>query len=340
MTNLAFLALALSTPAAPADVRLAWKFKPGDVLRYRVMQVVQQSISGMGNMETGIETGQVLNEKVQSVAADGTAKLEVTWEALRYHLNAPMASGMDYDSTKDTPDSATGPMKSLAKLVGSSFQVEMKPSGEIVTLTGIDELMKKVGSDSAAGPMGGMLQRSFSDSSMKQKMETVVFPDKAIADGETWKRSSTFDVPSLGKLKIDYDFKLDGTETVDAGKAAKIGVLYSMSIGGGKPDMSGMPGAERFDVDVSIDDAKGDGTIDFSSDLGRMVQTRLTSDMDIKMNMTPKGDAKGGAPAMKLGVQTHQKVTTTLLGASDPAFPKDADAKPDGKKDAKPEPKK
>ena len=336
MTNLAALALALSTPAVPADVRLAWKLKQGDVLRYRVMQVVQQSISAMGNMETTTEIGQVLNEKVQSVTADGTAKLEVTWEALRYHLSAPMT--MDYDSTKDAPDSATGPAKSLAKLVGSSFQVEMKPSGEIVSLTGIDDLMKKVGSDSGAGPMGGMLQKSFSDTSMKRSMETVVFPDKAIADGETWKRSSTFDVPSLGKLKIDYDFKLDGTETVAAGKAAKIGVLYSMSIGGGKPDMSGMPGADRFDVDLSVDDAKGDGTIDFSSDLGRMVETRLTSDMDINMNMTPKGDAKGGSPPMKIAVQTHQKLTTTLLGASDPAFP--ADTKSDVKKDATPEPKK
>jgi hypothetical protein len=335
--NLAVLALALSTPAAPADVRLAWKFKAGDVLRYRVMQVVQQSISGMGNMEMTIENGQVLKEKVQSVAPDGTAKLEVTWEALRFHLGAPMAGGMDYDSTKDAPESASGPMKGLAKLVGSSFQVEMKPSGEIVSLTGIDDLMKKVGSDSGAGPMGGMLQRSFSDTSMKRSLETVVFPEKTMADGETWKRSSTFDVPSLGKLKTDYDFKLDGTETVDGAKASKIGVLYSMSLGGGKPDMSGMPGAERFDVDLSMDDAKGDGTIDFSADLGRMVRTKLTSDMDINMNMTPKGDAQGGAGAMKLAVQTHQKLSTTLLGASDPAFEADTAG---AKKDAKPEPKK
>jgi hypothetical protein len=337
VSNLVLLAFALSNSAA-ADAHLAWKFKEGDVLRYRVLQVVQQSISGMGNMETTIENGQVLKEKVQSVAPDGTAKLEVTWEALRFHLGAPMASGLDYDSTKDAPESAAGPMKSLAKLVGSSFQVEMKPSGEIVSLTGIDDLMKKVGSESGAGPMGGVLQKSFSDTSMKRSLETVVFPDKAIADGETWKRASTFDVPSLGKLKIDYDFKLDGTETVDGTKAAKVGVLYSMSVGGGKPDMSGMPGADRYDVDLSMDDAKGEGTIDFSSEAGRMIRTQLSSDMDINMNMNPKGGGQGGPPAMKLAIQTHQKLSTTLLGASDPPFA--ADAKKDAKADAKPEPKK
>jgi hypothetical protein len=232
-------------------------------------------------------------------------------------------------------------MKGLAKLVGSAFEVEMKPTGEIVSLTGIDDLMNKVGAGSQAGPMGGMLAKSFNDASMKRSMETVVLPDKALADGETWKRTSTFDVPSLGKLKIDYDFKLDGMESAAGSKAAKIGVLYAMSLAGGKPDMSGMPGADQFDVDLTIDDAKGDGTIRFAPDLGRVLETKLASDMDVNMNLNPKGDKAGAGAAMKLAVQIHQKLSTTLLGASDPAFvPEAKDAKTDGKKDAKPEPKK
>jgi hypothetical protein len=332
----ALVALSLSTPCVPGDVRLAWKFKEGDVLRYRVMQ--DQTISGTGG-ETSTHTGQVLAEKVRSVTPDGTAKLDVTWEALRFRLDSPMGGNLDFDSTRDSADSAAGPTKGLAKLVGSTFQVEMKPSGEIVSLTGIDDLMKKVGSSSDAGPMGGMLSKAFSDGNMKRAMQTVVLPEKSIADGESWKRQSTFDVPSLGKLQTDFDFKLQGTEAVAGSKAARIGVVYTMSIAGGKPDMSGTPMADRFDVDFTIKDAKGDGVIHFSPDLGRIVDTQLASDMDADMTLTPKGD-KAGAGPMKLAVQTHTKNATTLLGASDPAFPKDSDAKAEGKRDAKPEPKK
>ena len=322
MLNLAIVALALS----PSETKLAWKLHEGDVLRYRILQDIRQEMSPMG-MQTDSRVGQVLKEKVQSVAPDGTAKIEVTWEALQYRLHSPMGGGVDYDSTKDAAEASAGPMKSLSKLVGSAFRLEMKPPGEIVALSGIDEVMTKLTAGGDAGPMGAMLSKSFNDASMKRALETVLLPEKALADGETWKREAQFDVPALGKLKIDFDFKLDGSETVAGSKAAKVGVLYSMSLGGGKPDMTGMPGADQYDIDLSMNDAKGEGTIHFSPDLGRMVKTQLDSDMDMAMVLKPKGESKAGAgDGMKMGIVIHQKLTTTLLGASDPAF--EADAKP------------
>lgn len=332
MLNLALVALSFASPSAspslPAEVRLAWKFHEGDVLRYRILQDIRQEMSPMG-METATKVGQVLREKVQSVATDGTAKIEVTWEALRYHMDSPMGSGMEFDSTKDAPETVTGPMKGVAKIVGSAFQLEMKPSGEIVALRGIDEVMAKIAAGGEGGPMSSMLAKSFNDASMKRALETMVLPDKGLADGEAWKRQSQFDIPALGKLKVDFDFKLDGTETVGGSKAAKVGVLYSMSLGGGKPDMSGMPGAEQYDIDLTMNDAKGEGTIHFSPDLGRMVKTQLASDMDMGMVLKPKGESKAGeGEGIKMGIVIHQKLTSTLLGASEPAFEDAAKTEP------------
>ena len=335
MLNLALVAFPLAPAAVPSETRLAWKLHEGEVLRYRIIQDIRQEMSPMG-MQTNSQVGQVLKEKVQGVAPDGTAKLEVTWEALRYRLDSPMGGGLDYDSTKDSTDAPAGPMKGLSKVVGSVFRLEMKPTGEIVALSGIDEVMTKITSGGDLGPMGPMLSKSFNDASMKRALETVLLPEKALTDGETWKREAQFDVPALGKLKIDFDFKLDGTEMVAGAKAAKVGVLYSMSLAGGKPDMTGMPGADQFDIDLSMNDAKGEGTIHFSPDLGRMVKTQLDSDMDMAMVLKPKGEAKADAgEGMKMGIVIHQKITTTLLGASDPAF--EADAKPaETKKPAEP----
>jgi hypothetical protein len=246
---------------------------------------------------------------------------------------------MDYDSTKDAPESAPAPLKGLVKVVGSAFQLEMKPTGEIVSLHGIDDLMQKIGSSSESGPMGNVVAKSFNDASMKRALETIVLPEKEVADGGSWKRSSQFDVPSLGKMKIDFDFKLDGTEEIAGSKCAKVGVVYAMSLGDGKPDMSGMPGAQQFDIDLSMEGGDGQGTIDFSPELGRMVLTKIASDMDLNMTLKPKGDAKGaGGEGMKLAVRVHQQLATSLLGAKDPAF--EAEAKPAPKTEPKSEPKK
>jgi hypothetical protein len=335
--NFALAALAISVAPAAADAHLAWKFKEGDVLRYRILQDVHQTISGMSSMEVDTKIEQVLREKVQSVAADGTAKIEVTWEALRFHASVPMAGEIDFDSTKDAPESAAGPVKSLAKVVGSAFQLEMKPNGEIVSLRGIDELMEKLSADGSTARMKDVLSKSFNDVSMKRALETVVLPEKAIGDGGTWKRTSQFDVPSIGKMQVDFDFKLEGTEEAAGSKCAKVGVLYVTTLAGGKPDTSSMPGAQNFDVDLAMDDAKGQGSILFSADLGRMVRTQIASDMNLSMNLKPKGDPKaeakpeakaGTGGTIKLVFSIHQRLTTSLLGASEPAFEPEAKTEP------------
>jgi hypothetical protein len=112
-----------------------------------------------------------------------------------------------------------------------------------------------------------------------------------------------------------------------------------MSMGAGKPDLSSMPGAENFDIDFSMDDAQGEGTIYFSPDKGRVIRSATATDMDMNMSMKPKGQDKGDEGKMEMAIRVNVKSTVALLGADDPAFEatpkKDSAAKDAASKDPK-----
>jgi hypothetical protein len=121
-------------------------------------------------------------------------------------------------------------------------------------------------------------------------------------------------------------------EAQGGGTCAKVGVKYELSMSG-KPDSSAFPGAEQMDIDLSMDDASGEGTIYFSADQGRLVRSTLLTDMDMNMSMKPKGQDKGDSSKMEMAIKVNLKSTVSLLGADDPAFEATPKKEP-GAKDA------
>lgn len=337
----AFASAFVSSPARVAreDVKLAWKFKEGDVLRYRIVQDTRQTISGPGEFEVGSSVSQVIRQKVKSVSGDGVATLDCTWEAVKMHVGMPMGGDMDFDSTQPgAAEKAPAALKGFAGLPGTAFQLEMKPTGEIASIHGITEAMQKVFSvdDPTMRMMKDMMERSFNDESMKRSLETTVLPEKPVAVGGKWSRDTEFDMQKIGKLKAHFDFTYDGKEDQSGSPCAKVSTKYTLSMGAGKPDMSSMPGAENFDIDLSMDDAQGEGTIYFSCDKGRLIRSTTATDMDMNMAMKPKGQDKGEEGKMEMAIRVNIKSTVALLGADDPAFeatpkkdssPKDASSK-------------
>jgi Family of unknown function (DUF6263) len=330
-------------PLAGEDVQLAWKFKAGDVLRYRIVQDTRQTISsGQGEFEVGSNVSQVIGEKVKSVSADGVASIDCTWEAVKLHIGLPMGGDMDFDSTQaGSAQSAPPLLKGFASLPGSTFQIEMKPNGEIASLHGIGDAMKKVltSDDAVMKGMKDMMERAFNDDSMKRALEAAVLPDKPVAPGGTWARDTEFDMQRFAKMKAHFDLTYAGTENQSGSPCAKVNVKHKITMGAGKPDTSSMPGGENFDIDLSMDDASGDGSFYFSADKGRLILSTMTTDMDMNMTLKPKGQDKGDEGKMEMAVRVNLKSTVSLLGADDPAFEaspkKDSAAKDAASKDPK-----
>ena len=313
----------LASPCVHEDVRLAWKLKEGEVLRYRMVQDSHQTITGPGEFEVSSTVSQVIREKVKSVSPDGVASLECTWEAVKVHMTQPMVGEMDFDSTQaGSAQSAPGPLKGFANLPGATFEMDMKPTGEVVTLHGISDAMKKVFSadDPSTRQIRDMMERSFNDDSMKHNLETAILPEKPVAVGGKWARDTEFELHKLGKMKAHFDFTFTGMEDQGGGSCAKVNAKYEMTMGPSKPDMSSSPGGEHMDVDLTMDDAGGEGTIHFSPEKGRLVHSALVTDMDMNMSIKPKGQDKGDEGKMEMAIKATLKLTVSLLGADEPAF--------------------
>jgi hypothetical protein len=162
-----------------------------------------------------------------------------------------------------------------------------------------------------------MMEQSFNDDSMKRSLETAILPEKPVAVGGTWARDTEFDMQKLGKLKAHFNFTYTGMEAQGGASCAKISTKYEMSMSG-KPDSAAFPGGEQMDIDLSMDDAQGEGTILFSPEKGRLVRSTLMTDMDMNMSMKPKGQDKGDEGKMEMAIKVNLKSTVSLLGADDP----------------------
>ena len=320
---LPFVLSILAAPVATEDVRLTWKFREGDVMRYRMVQEMEQAVTGPGEFETKSNVSQVLKQTVKSVSADGIAAIECTWEALRFHMNVPMGGDVDFDSTHgDTESNVSGPLKGLIKLVGSTFRMEMKPNGEIVSIHGIAEVMEAVfsGDDPETQPMRTMMSQMFTDESMKRMMEASVLPEQALAIGDTWTRDIEVPMGPIGKVKVHSDYALDSVGTTRGVRCAKVAVKQTMSLADGKPDFSAMPFAEQFDIFMTIDDSKGEGALYYAIERGGLAEFDLDSHTEMSMKMAPKGDAESNMPDLKMNIEMDMKISMVLLGPEEPAF--------------------
>jgi hypothetical protein len=145
----------------------------------------------------------------------------------------------------------------------------MKSNGDVTAVRGVSETMKKLleNGDAATKSTRDMMQRAFTDEAMKRYLGTTVLPEKPVAVGARGCATRCSRVPPLGKLKAHFDFNLLGMEDTRQTHCAKLGTKFELKLEG-KPDLSAMPGAANFDIDMSMDGAQGEGTIFFSPEKG------------------------------------------------------------------------
>lgn len=305
-----FTALALLAPITARDgVEIRWHFKAGDALRYRMM-LEQTTEMSMMPEPMNVSVGYVFREDVKEVAADGTASIDIAYEAVRMELN--VGGDMSFDSTL-TGDAAKANEPKLAKMfkpmLEGKVHMKLEPSGRLSEMTGAKEMLAKVLENADGGSSNPMFERMFSEDSMRKMFETNIFPEKALATGDTWKRDFDQPAPPLGAIKFAIDNKLEGQEQHGGNACAKISMLTKMTI---VADDSA-----QLSMHVKMDDSLGKGTMWFDTQNGRM--SELNQTMELKMSI---GQGSEDAGSEDGGMQITSSVSTTmlLLGKDAPAF--------------------
>ena len=279
----ASLLLTSTSGAQPVD--LTPQIKVGDELRYTVSQntVVVQLV---GRQDSHVTTDFVFNVESKD---DSGAVVGCVYEAMSVSFES---GGMSfaYDSRNPKPEDAQNPLvQMLGQIVGFELQLNVSPTGQIVSIEGLETLL--------AGPGGQMLSQ-FADAEMiKRVMSQIFAPDHehpTAEVGEVWTKSETSTLEGGPNMVMTTEMKLEGLD----------GAIAHLPFTG-SAHMEPVEGAEES-VDVELTNNEISGDVYWDTKAG--ILDRHTMRLMLEMTVT-----RAGMPSQQISIE---QTSTTKRTAS------------------------
>jgi hypothetical protein len=195
-------------------VELRYRLQKGETytLRMTAKQDVVQWVMG-NEMEIAQTFSFAMTYKVNDVDEEDVAEIEVTFSSVKFKMEQQMMT-LEFDSD-DPPDEIPEPLKAFAAMVGQSLKVKMKPTGAVVAVEGIEEMMENVldavdlPNDAAKEQAMQMFDQFFGEDSLTSMLEgmTRIYPDDPVAAGESWTTQMDAKIGFPMRLKNTYKLK-------------------------------------------------------------------------------------------------------------------------------------
>lgn len=254
---------------ASAQVQLRFKFTPGEVLRQKTVQEMKMAAEVQGQ-KLNTEMTQTMNieQAVESVDADGGARVRQKINRIRMSMKAPLGQGFEFDSADESVGQAPAAITNmLKKMAGAEFQARIAPTGQYSEVT-IPEDLEKALKGAPGSPFGG----DGSDS-LKQMMgqSAATFPEQPVRTGDSWSDDLTMKM-QFGEMKIHRTNTYAGTNEEG---------LHVINIA---LDMEIAPG-ENQQIRMKIKDSNAQGTLLFDNAKGRVVRTDLEQTMTMETSV-------------------------------------------------------
>ena len=305
-----------------------WKWREGEVLRYRVSNDIDMTIAMSmlpEPMATTMQQVMHIRQEVLEVDAEGAARVRTTYESMSLDAEVPGQGTVSWSSEDPEVDpdsplaSMTGPW---AMLVDESLTMRVDRRGELTEIEGLDDMVERLLDDlgedpeqaEAAAAMRPMLEEFLSEENMGKLTQQglLSFPAEPLTVGDAWTEELSMEVPVLGEVAQSQTYTLERFE----GDVAVFHISGTLSMGTGVP-VPGLPPelAEMMDIAVETDRGDVEGTIRFDRDRGLVVRQDLTMELDLEMTMTPKGEmAETIDEPMVVAIESSTSTVYELLG--------------------------
>lgn len=304
-------------------VELKYRLEVGKkyYLRMRVDEKITQEMLGQKqDMEQTLGFEHTLVPTAVD-AAGITAKL--TFERVVFRQKGA-TGGVDYDS-KDAPADVPPAARSMAALAGFTLTAQWRPNGEIVEVTGVQELLEavleKIPDDAAGAQLRETIKTQLSVDGMKETMSDVlvVLPDEPVAAGDTWSHRVTLS-KELG-LSTETTYTLKEVR----GRRAVVAIVSKVS---SDPDKMLELGPLKARSSLKGEQS---GSVEIDLDTGLPVKGDAQGAIHGELTMTGGPDAPGGG---ELKVPMKIELRTRLSGGGAKAEASEGDKDRAGEKDA------
>ena len=223
------------TSASGNEVVLKFNLEKGKTYHYAMDIDMENEMQGQKmasdmNFEYDV---QITDEK------DGVKTLTTTYRRIAMDMNAP-GMRMEIDTDEPLKDTAAGapanPMNMMGRMFhavkGKSFQMKVNEQGQIVEVTGMDQLAEAMVNSTGADEemkqsMRQMFASQFSEENIRQSFSQAfnIFPARPVKVGDTWDREMDMKGLMAGNYKTTYTVKeISGNSVVlDMKSAMAIG---------------------------------------------------------------------------------------------------------------------
>lgn len=274
-------------PGNGGAITLKFNLPVGSSYNYNIEVSIQMNgnINGQAlNMNNKMAMGYGFTAAGDSA---GWKKLNATIENISMHISGNGVN-INYDSNQpaDTSDVVSATVgKVLGALKGGQFQFTMNDSGQVGSVSGIQDMMQRIMSSinvPGASAMVSGIGSTFNDENFKQNIQQSfgMYPNKPVKPGDTWQNTTEMNNQGM-ILKLDNTYTL---QSVDGNNAnvkvdSKISSQGAMSINGT------MSGTMKFDVPTGL---PLDGNLDMNMNMGEANSQSAPLKMDMKTKITGK----------------------------------------------------
>jgi hypothetical protein len=273
--SVAFLLTTVCFAADKVDLKLHLKAGESHEMKMTQMQDIAQTMSG-SEFKMKQTQEMVIGLDCIAVDANGNMDVKMSYKSMKISMEGPMGK-MEFDSAKPkAADANTPPHEKmmadmLAAMVGSEFQMKIKPTGETTDIRGLSEMMNKIKGD-ASSPMANVIGKMFDEDQVKELTGNMVnmYPAGPVAIGESWydTKSMNFMMP----IDIDTTYMLKGVKD----GLATIDMVSKMDMGDSSKPLAIDPN-NKMSMQMS-------GTINGTSEVD--LATGLSKKTDMTMNFS------------------------------------------------------
>jgi len=269
----ATLGVAAAQPTHGAET-MRWKFKPGETLRYTMVQETTQGMKAMGqDFKTSLNQTVDLHWSVKNVASDGVAELSQTIDRVRTKVEGP-GNSFEFDSQAGkAPEGQIAALLTpmLKALVGAEFTFKMNGRGELSEIKVPQKLLDSLRQAGPAASASGM----FSEEGMKNliSQSSLTLAEGPLEKGKSWTQQAKVPSP-IGTMVMDKTYTLDGPSPKQAG-------LLQISV---DTKVTLEPAADS-NVAVKIGSQKATGEFEFDPQAGRVVSSRVTEKLQMSLSV-------------------------------------------------------
>ena len=262
--------------AAQGAETLRWKFKPGETLRYTMVQETTQGMKAMGqDFKTSLNQTVDLHWSVKNVGGDGLAELSQTIDRVRTKVEGP-GNTFEFDSQagKEPQGQIASLLTPMLKaLVGAEFTFKMNGRGELSEIKVPQKLLDSLRQSGPAANTGGM----FSEEGMKNliSQSSLTLAEEPLEKGKSWTQQAKVPVPMLGTMLLNKTYTFDGPS-----KEAGVDLILLDT------KVTLEPAADS-NIAVKITAQKGTGEFTFDPQAGRVISSQVND--HLKMSLSVMG---------------------------------------------------